>query len=121
MLINGYLIHKFCLSDIEFGHESNQKWNTLLHPSCILKSDKEHCRHSGLVDKRITEYQAVSYLHFYLVRFLRVKAETLSRACSTGAARPLLGGGLADGCDQQGFHSDAWVIHLIGYEKVSLR
>lgn len=54
------------------------------------------------------------HLHFCLVSFLRVKAETLSWACATGATCPLLGRGLADGRDQEGLHSDTWVVHLIG-------
>lgn len=59
----------------------------------------------------------VSYLHFCLVCFLRVKAETLSWACPPGTTCPLLGWGLADGRNQKGFHSDTWVIHLIGKRK----
>ncbi len=59
----------------------------------------------------------VSYLHFCLVSFLCVKAETLSWACSSCTTCPLLGWGLADGCNQKGFHSDTRVIHLIGKGK----
>lgn len=59
----------------------------------------------------------VSYLHFCLVSFLCVKAETLSWACPSSTTCSLLGWGFADGCNQKGFHSDTWVIHLIGKGK----
>ena len=52
------------------------------------------------------------YLHLCLVGLLRVEAETLPRPRAAGAPRPLLGGGLADGRDQQRLHPDTRVVHL---------
>lgn len=66
----------------------------------MTKSDK--CRVRG------------TRLHFGLVGLLGVEAETLPWACPAGTPRPLLGGGFADGGNQQGLHADTRVIHLAG-------
>lgn len=54
----------------------------------------------------------LTYLHFCLIGFFCVQAETLSWTGSPGATRPLLRWCLTDGCHQERLHSYTWVIHL---------
>ena len=44
---------------------------------------------------------------------LRVEPEALSRLGTTGAARPLVGGGLGDGGDEERLDPDARIVHLM--------
>lgn len=56
--------------------------------------------------------KAFTCLHLGFVGLLRVKPEAFPRTRPAGSPRPLLGGGLTDGGDQQRLHPDARVVNL---------
>lgn len=59
-------------------------------------------------------------LHLCFVSLLCIKAETFPWLCSASSPRPLLGRSFTDGRDEQGLHSNTWIVYLNTHLKAGL-